>query len=391
MIKKVVYIGYQRLTVKVREDFYFQSLTDQGLVVEYWDLTDIFFNNIYIDSLLENYIMRINSFPKLEDCLRQQNLDCTLFITNITFEYRVITLYRILSKYKCKTAFFARGAQPYFSEKPINMSGLSMLRKAFNVHLLFGFIRNKYTLLLKKFGVISPFSIVFRAGKFGIRTIGVGYYVEEEKSCIVDINSFDFDSNNATLGNSRIVKNNYCVFLDEYLPYHPDFDILNIRNIDPDIYFRKINYFFEFIEKKYNIEVVIAAHPKALNYNKINPFNSRKLIFGETSNLVRYSEFVMAHCSSSLSYAVLNSKQIFHLTVAESITLVPFFYDVMLGYSKELGSSIISIDECGEYDEIIFSDPDTHKYSKYRYAYLTSEKSEKRISSMVFIDAVLSL
>ena len=106
-----------------------------------------------------------------------------------------------------------------------------------------------------------------------------------------------------------IIRNKYVVFLDVFLPYHPDTPLMNLPLIEyPDIYFSEMNSFFDLIEDKYNLEVVIAAHPSA-NYIG-NEFNDRKIIENRTRELVRSSEFVLSHHSNSISYAILYNKDI---------------------------------------------------------------------------------
>lgn len=390
MINKVIYIGYQPLTEKVIKDFYFQNLIDEKISVEYWDLTNIYFPNVLKDNLVRDFIFKINSFSKLKDCLNKQNIENTLFISNITFEYRVLVLYKILSKYNCKTAFFARGALPSFSGESKVQSIFVKLRKVLDLNLLFRFVRNKYALLLKKINVISPYDIIFRAGKSGTQTIGVGYWIEEKESKIIDVNSFDFDNYIETNQYEKIINNKYCVYLDEYLPHHPDFEMLNIKTIEPIDFYNKLNAFFEFVEKKYDIEVVIAAHPKAEKYKENDFFNNRKVFFNKTGILVRYSEFILAHCSTSISFGVLNSKPMLFLITDGIKNIMPYYFDFITGFPKTLGSNLINIDRDLN-NNCTISKPCDSKYSAYKYNYLTSEKSEIRISSEIFVETILKL
>ena len=60
MITKVVYIGYQPLTEKVKSDFYFNIVLENGFELEYWDLSSIYFPNVLKDNLFEDYIFKMN-------------------------------------------------------------------------------------------------------------------------------------------------------------------------------------------------------------------------------------------------------------------------------------------------------------------------------------------
>ena len=90
---------------------------------------------------------------------------------------------------------------------------------------------------------------------------------------LFNFNYFDFD--NYLEQKTDIITSNTIVFLDEYLPYHPDFDLLKMEKINANQYYKELNNFFSKIEAHTSSRVVIAAHPKA-NYN-INPFNNRPI------------------------------------------------------------------------------------------------------------------
>lgn len=390
MINKVVYIGYQPLTEKIKEDFYFKNLKEKGIEIEYWDLSDIYFKGVFNIQLEGDFVVKIDSFPLLKDLIKRQNKLNTLFLSTVTFEHRVLTLYRLLSKYKCKTSFFARGALPFATSTSGVENFIIKLKKALHLNLLFGYFKNKYAYFLKKKGIIQPYDLVFRAGEKGIQTIGVGSDIENEKSKIIDINSFDYDKYVKTKNSTNLMTNKYCVFLDEYFPFHPDFEMLKIRTIEPNEYYENLNRFFDLVESKLNVEVVIAAHPKADKYREKDFFNKRKVFFNKSAELSRYSEFVMVHCSSSINFAVLNEKPILTLTSNSIKEVMPIYYHFINHFSKILDTHLINID-VNVSSELVLREPNTIKYSEYVYKYLTSLKSQDTISSEVFTQSILSL
>ena len=75
-------------------------------------------------------------------------------------------------------------------------------------------------------------------------------------------------------------------------------------------YNKLLNNFFDMLEKKTNLEVVIALHPR----NKENLFLKRKCYQNKTCELVRKSNIVIAHYSTAISFAVLFYKPILFLT-----------------------------------------------------------------------------
>ncbi|MCD0473664.1 hypothetical protein LPB87_04565 [Flavobacterium sp. EDS] len=384
MIRKVIYIGYQPLTVKVQQDFYFSKVIESGLEVEYWDLSNIYFPNILVDHLDEEYIIKVNDFKELElRLINQKKIDC-LYVLHITYEYRVIKLFSLLTKYNCKISFFARGALPVSGDiTPLRIKIL----KALNPIVLCNFIKNRYAGFQKKRKKIKCYDFVFSAGELGWLSIGCGANIDKMNSKVINVNSHDYDAFIEANNFKNIIGNKYCLFLDEYLPHHPDYKLIGMETIDSFLYYTGINDFFDFIEEKFKIEVVIAAHPKAKNYTIENPFNGRKIIFNETARLTKFSEFTIAHLSTSQSFSILNDKPIISLTSNILKKIMPQRDRFISFFSQTLGSSYINLDEFA-LEDINCSTVNIQKYENYKYKYLTSKESETKITSDVFIKTI---
>ena len=108
-------------------------------------------------------------------------------------------------------------------------------------------------------------------------------------------------------------KKKFAVFLDQFLPFHSGQNYIGTasKNIDHKIYYRNLELFFQKFEKKYNIEVIIAAHPRS-NYKK-NKFikKGRKFFINKTAELVKNSSITFTHHSLGMNFAVLFKKPIF--------------------------------------------------------------------------------
>jgi len=381
MIKKVIVIGYQPLTDKVVKDFYFSILNANGFQVEYWDLSMIYFPNILRDLLVDKRIIKIRDKDELAVKLDACAIKECFFVLHITYEYRVLDLFRLLTKYDCTISFFARGALPVSNrESP----WAEKILKSLNPRTLARFVKNKYAGFLKRIGYIKPYDIVFSAGNFGYLTVGIAADIEKQQSKIIAINSHDYDTALENLSEIPMIDGKFCLFLDEYLPLHPDFKLLGIKSVDADEYYAAINRFFNVIEEKYQLPIVIAAHPKAEMYKSKNPFNGRKVVFGKTSQLTRDCEFVLAHISTSQSFAVLNKKPVLTLTT-EAIKKVMPQYDYFIAhFSVQLKSALVNIDYYSSSD-IKINSVDEQVYDAYLYDYLTSAESERTRTSEIFL------
>ncbi|MFA4979142.1 hypothetical protein D3C81_866020 [compost metagenome] len=381
MIKKVIVIGYQPLTDKVVKDFYFSILNDNGFQVEYWDLSMIYFPNVLHDRVVDKRIIKISDKNELVLKLDACQIKECFFVLHITYEYRVLDLFRLLTKYDCTISFFARGALPVSNRES---TWVEKILKTLNLRTLAGFFKNKYAGLLKRIGYIKPYDIVFSAGNFGYLTVGIAADIEKQQSKIIAINSHDYDTALENLSETPIIEGKFCLFLDEYLPLHPDFKLLGIKSVDADEYYATLNRFFDVIEEKYQLQIVIAAHPKAEMYKSKNPFNGRKVVFGKTSQLTRDCEFVLAHISTSQSFAVLNKKPVITLTTEAIKKVMPQYDHFIAHFSVKLNSSFINIDHYSSSD-VKIDKVDEQIYNAYLYDYLTSAESERTRTSEIFM------
>lgn len=187
----------------------------------------------------------------------------------------------------------------------------------------------------------------------------------------------------------KLLSSKYAVFLDSKLPYLSDILVhRGQESVDPNKYFMLLNNLFNYIEAKFNIEVVIAPHPK-VEYDS-STFNGRKIIKYKTANLIHNSQFVLSHDSTSNVNAILSKKP-----------LVLLYYDEMLRkgtrewakatieYSKLLGSPLINLEEDLNFDPII----NENLYDKFINSFvINKEKKDKTNEEMIveFINYLIS-
>lgn len=126
-------------------------------------------------------------------------------------------------------------------------------------------------------------------------------------------NTLDYSFNN-------IEFDNYFVFLDQNLPFHP---AQFYRGEKPQVtskkYFPSLALTFKKIEKKFKNKIVIAAHPRADISDYNNFFEGREILNSKTIDLVKNCNCVLAHTSTAISYAVIFKKPIIFLSSNEII------------------------------------------------------------------------
>jgi len=119
---------------------------------------------------------------------------------------------------------------------------------------------------------------------------------------------------------SKINFDNYFVFLDQNLPFHP---AQFYRDEKPQVtskkYFPSLALTFKKLEKKFESKILISAHPRADISDYNNFFKGRQIFNSKTIDLVKNCRCVLAHTTTAISYAVIFKKPIIFLTSNEII------------------------------------------------------------------------
>jgi hypothetical protein len=390
-LSHVIFIAYTPLTAKLKNDFYIEQLEQGGFKAEYWNLTSLFHGDLKLQGELFNEkVLNIESYKQLEESIKNKKYH-SLFIFNITYSARVYKLFRIFTKHKCFTAIFARGALPSPS---INHSLIKKIFFKFKALASIKYVKetilNQLAILSKRFKLIKPYNLIFYAGAFGNTTIGYGFKYGLANSRMIPINSFDYDAYLLLKEkNCRIIQEPYCVFLDGYMPYHPDFKMMRLPHLDPDKYYTSLNNFFLWIENTYKIKVVIAAHPKS-NYDDKKSYGERIIIKNKTAELVRNAEFVLLHASTAISFAILFKKPLIFINTNAIRETYYYTHYLMIIYSAELlKSACINVDE--DFTGVNILPVDENAYAQYKYNYLTNPESEQELSENIFINTLKSI
>ena len=82
--------------------------------MEYWDISKIYFPDItFVGEIKRAYVRKIENLAEVERMLSTANIKRCFFVIIITFNGKVIKLYRLLTKYNCYLIFFARVGLPF--------------------------------------------------------------------------------------------------------------------------------------------------------------------------------------------------------------------------------------------------------------------------------------
>ena len=388
MINKVVFFRYLPLTKKVFGDFYMQELQNAGFDVEYWYLPFVINIPKQVEIFEHRYVKVIHSYKALNERLKHEDKEHTIFISIQTYTGNVLWLYWIMSKNNCRLSVFGKNMIPV-SSIPIEKK-----YKSLSLSSVFYAISNRLAYYFKKIGIIKSYEILFLSAESGINAYGYSTKRERFYSKHILVNSDDYDRALSVKEGERICDEEYIVFIDECLPLHPDIQICGIKAMNADIYYRDLNAFFDRIEEEFGLRVIIAAHPKALIYKEKDFFNGRKIMFGKTLELIRDSRFVLFHDSTSVGYAVFYNKPVISLVSNSIKDGQNTTYYSILEFSKQLNSHLIFIDDYIKNNDCILLDKisiDKDAYNRYKYRYLTNPETENILSVDLVIKGLKGL
>ena len=224
------------------------------------------------------------------------------------------------------------------------------------------------------FGISAATFIIAEGLKSNSVRLGV-----TAKTKLMRTHALDYDIY-LQLGDQETCNSNTVVFLDQNLPYHSD-SLFSGESavVAPQVYYAELGRFFDFLEKKHKLKVVIAAHPRS-KYDQSGGglFGERSIIKGKTAELVKGSSLVITHWSTSISFAVLYKKQIVFLTTNEINNNKEYKYiQHIKDFSHLLGANIINISEDINDELSIKQEISDSLYKKYLNNYIKVDGSDK--------------
>ncbi|ABE52496.1 hypothetical protein [Methanococcoides burtonii] len=311
-IKKLIYLLETPMNERDYKRFGIEILQQNGYEIQFWDVTPIV--------CPEDYETKLNEPICLEDCILFTSLDdLKVTVSNLDSNYYIICLiayrlksfsvYNVLSKTKLAYCVAMNNALPSAEHK---RPSLLYRIKNSNFHQKIDFAFNRIP--FKWFG-IKPANLVLAGGAVSLTN---NTYPIDETTEILWLHALDYDLYLDELSNPVEDTSEPGVFLDSYLPFHPDF----IRTGSPspataDEYYPLLHDFFNRIESTLDTHMVIAAHPRSRYEDHPNYFGEMPLIRGKTVELVRRSKFVITHNSTAINLAVLFRKPIIFVTTDE--------------------------------------------------------------------------
>ena len=326
---RIIFIKESLLSKRDYERFSLNDFIKNSFNIEVLDLTS--YNNpdynedVKINAEAEEIVFTPSGKKEILEYIKRIDQN-SIIISLSRVNKKTFFIYKKIIKKGLKIGFIKLGTTPdlyiNFKKKTVK----NFLRK----------IKNK--IIQKLYGIQSHFYVV--GSKADILS-SENHVLFNKKSRYIYYNCLDYNLylSNEKLNNKKNSTTKYVVFLDEYNLHHPDNNISGIVPVGKN-YYLELNSFFSKIESKFSVKVIIAAHPRSRYEKTGNPFQGRKILKFKTIDLVKYSQFVLAHASTAITMSVIYKKPIisltsryYHRTYINSIKL----------FSETLSSTLIDL------------------------------------------------
>jgi len=176
------------------------------------------------------------------------------------------------------------------------------------------------------------------------------------------------------------------VFLDSGAPDHPDYELLSIQPYcSSELYYSSMNALFDRIEKDTGLRVIISAHPRFMDLEKISrSYNGREVVINKSAEMIRDAAIVLAHDTTSISFAILWSKPLL-LVTTNQLSKNCFFS--MKSFSSLLGVDFVNSDNIpANFDWFIEAKKPLKNYSYYKKMLIKNPKTPDKNSWDIFLD-----
>lgn len=310
---------------------------------QYWDLSKIIYGNVNLynptNFVSGNYITKFSSCEDLVKEIQIKEFGDTAFLMLLPLKWKNRQVLKLFFK-----------------------SSLYLVN--YEVYGTYQFNYNDKIKIFTNFSIFKNYikSVLYKLYKFYFKfsdeyEFEISNLKKSSAKHVFRINSFDYElylEGKDCLG----LNYEYILYLDEFYPFHPDFK-LNGFDLNKSLFKKKINIFFEFIEFKYKIPVVIALHPKS-NYVS-NYFNNRIQIHGQTHCLVKNASKVLTHSSASVNFSLLYQKPLLAVNFNE-FKFFPSLYEGIQSKANFLKVDIVDIESDLVNSDFQFKVPESYNY-----------------------------
>jgi hypothetical protein len=206
---------------------------------------------------------------------------------------------------------------------------------------------------------------------------------------LIRAHNFDYDIYLQLMASAAPPPGDYAVFVDQDYCFHPEFIDPGTAVVTPQKYFATMRRGLGEIARALQIDIRIAAHPRAAyELRGMDCFGKFTIEYGHTAELIRGCRAVVCHDSTAIQFGVLFAKPLIFVTTDE----------LMLSYE---GKSIAKV--ASEFDKLPINldrpdlsavdwqreiDVDYGKYARYKSKYIKTDGSPQMPLWDIVIDHI---
>ena len=309
---RIVLFVHSAFTKRDYDRYGVELLLNEGFNYEVWDFTKLLYPNIYFpyDYIKFDCLIEIESKAIALKLLNSLN-EYDIVLNNLRVNRHTLYVFKHITKNKILYGKSFIGGIPSCIEEKKRNKIKNKLRLISNPDNLKDYVFNK---IIKKFHYIKPYDFIIVGGEKTKKTKVNNLFANNTE--VINAGAFDYNF----FLKEREKKNNnnkyqYIAYIDTYFPYHPDF-----KRSGKDYSFyanewrAKLLYFFNWIEDISKLKIIIAAHPKS-HYEKYKGyFESRKIIKGDTLEIIKNSEFCITTNSTATNFTIFFNKPVLFIT-----------------------------------------------------------------------------
>jgi hypothetical protein len=186
----------------------------------------------------------------------------------------------------------------------------------------------------------------------------------------------DYDTYLQLVRSGPTLTGNYAVFIDQDYCFHPEMLISRTTMVTPEKYFPTMRRGLREISRRLNLEIRIAAHPRAAyEHRGMECFGDFPLEYGRTAELIQGCGAVVCHDSTAIQFGVLFAKPLIFVTTDE--LRLSFGGSSTDKVSSEFGKVPINLDsddlQKRDWDKEIIID--SRLYADYKRRYIKADGS----------------
>lgn len=387
MVNRVIFLLNSTFNRRDYHRYGFDIIRSRGYEIEIWDFTPVlkthYFNHhTPPDSINSDICKLFHAKNHIKQAVRSLGSSDLVF-SAMGIDQSNLFIYQIL---KDKGIIYGFGLTGMIPTRKWSLKYILSLtyKDPFSVPFkIFNSLKKVFTKINGRQLPLLKADFLITGGKASANS---GQYPVSNTTCIIKAHAFDYDRYlDEESKEEKGLKNGkpYVVFLDADLPYHPDYLYSNIvPYCTAEKYYPEMNRFFNFLEQKTGLSVIIAAHPRANYAKKGNPYGSRTIVSGKTICLVKYAKAAIAHISTSVNFAVLYKKPMIFLN---STNYDLRFQNRIVTQAHALGENpiVISDDYSSHFELNSINDT---KYATYKELYIKETGTPEKPVWEIFAD-----